>query len=100
MSVRMKDFLERLFFTLLLAGSSFGITYLADVPEPWALAILAVLQIGKNVVAQQFGDLDTSGFTDPLAVPVDEDSLPEGDPDGVVRDPALDEEIVDIEDVE
>lgn len=65
MSVKTKDFLERLGFTLLLAAVSFGITYLADVPEAWALAVLAVLQILKNLLAQQVGDPATSGFTNP-----------------------------------
>lgn len=65
MSIKTKDFLERLGFTLLLAAVSFGITYLADIPEAWALAVLAVLQIAKNLLAQQVGDPVTSGFTNP-----------------------------------
>jgi hypothetical protein len=93
MSIRTKDFIERLVVTMLLAGISVGITDLADIPEPWALAILAGLQAGKNLIAQQFGDTDTSGFTDPLPVEVDVDYLPQGDPDGVTRDPSLDAEI-------
>jgi hypothetical protein len=65
MSVRTGDFLERLGFTLLLAGISFGITYLAGFNEAWALALLAVLQMAKNLIAQRFGDPDTSGFVNP-----------------------------------
>ncbi len=65
MSIKTKDFLERLGFTLALAAVSFGITYLADVNEAWALAVLAVLQIAKNLIAQQVGDPETSGFTNP-----------------------------------
>lgn len=81
MSVKTKDFLERLGFTLLLAAVSFGITYLADIPEAWALAVLAVLQIVKNLLAQQVGDPATSGFTNPEPMyvepqPVDANGIP------------------------
>lgn len=64
MSIKTKDFLERLVFTMLLAGIAFGTTYLTSIPELWALAILAALQIIKNWIAQQFGNPVTSGFTD------------------------------------
>lgn len=81
MSIKTKDFLERLGFTLLLAAVSFGITYLADIPEAWALAVLAVLQIVKNLLAQQVGDPVTSGFTNPEPMyvepqPVDANGIP------------------------
>lgn len=81
MSIKQKDFLERLFWTLALAAVSFGIVYLTGVNEAWALALLAALQIVKNVVAQQVGDPETSGFTNPTAPVLDE--LPEdlGDPE-------------------
>ena len=94
MDVRTKDFLERLGMTLLLAGISFGVVFLTDINEPWALVILAGLQVGKNLIAQQVGDPETSGFTNPL-LPDDMDvEIVAGDPDGVpARDPALDGEI-------
>jgi len=79
MSIKTKDFLERLLMTLLLAAISFGITYLADVNEAWALGILAVLQIAKNILAQQFGDPATSGFTNPEPAYIEpEPVLPDG----------------------
>lgn len=84
MSTRQKDFAERLFWTLALAGVSFGLVYLADAPEPWALALLAVLQILKNVIAQQVGDPETSGFTDtqaPIAEPLPAQGIPDPDPE-------------------
>lgn len=99
LSFKQKDFLDRLFWTLSLAGVSFGITYLADADEIWGLAILAALQSIKSKVAQQVGDKETSGFADPnKSVSTKEaEALPEGDPDGVERDISLDGEIVDIE---
>lgn len=80
MSTKQKDFIERLGMTLLLAAVSFGIVYLADAPEPWALAVLGVLQVVKNLIAQQVGDPDTSGFTDPLTDEDDDNEDVGGEP--------------------
>ncbi len=81
MSIKTKDFLERLGFTLALAAVSYGIVYLTGKPEAWALAVLALLQITKNLLAQQFGDPATSGFTNPLpAYTEPAPVLPDGSP--------------------
>ncbi len=81
MSIKTKDFLERLGFTVGLAAVSFGIVYLTGKPEAWALAVLALLQITKNLLAQQVGDPVTSGFTNPEPMyvepqPVDANGIP------------------------
>jgi hypothetical protein len=101
LTFKQKDFLDRLFWTLVLAGVSFGTVYFADVNELWGFALLAALQSIKNKAAQQIGDKESSGFANPLdAVSVEEiKALPAGDPDGVVRDPNLDREIEDVVDV-
>ena len=65
MSVKTKDFLERLGFTVGLGAASYGIVYLTGKPEAWAIAVLALLQVVKNLLAQQVGDPATSGFTNP-----------------------------------
>ena len=63
MSVKVKDFAERLGFTLLFCSIGFTITYLTGNNNAYALAIIAILQIAKNLLAQQYGDHDSSGFT-------------------------------------
>lgn len=80
MSIKQKDFLERLFWTLALAGVSFGVVYLTDVNEAWALGLLAVLQVLKNLIAQQVGDPETAGFTDTQAPFFDDDPADPVDP--------------------
>ena len=86
MSNKMKDFFERLFWTVALAAISFGIVYLTDSPEVWALGVLAVLQSVKNMVAQQVGDPSTGSFTGPVSL-----SPAVGDPDGL--EPVWDDEV-------
>lgn len=95
MSTRTKDFIERLGFTVLFVAVGLAIPYFTGVNEAWAVPVVAGLQIIKNLVAQQVGDPETSGFTDPLKENFDADELPSGDPDGVNRDVALDTEIAD-----
>lgn len=95
MSTRTKDFLERLGFTVLFVAVGLAIPYFTGINEAWAVPVVAGLQIIKNLVAQQVGDPETSGFTDPLKDTFDADELPAGDPDGVSRDVALDTEIAD-----
>lgn len=72
MTTKQKDFLERLLVTVVLAAISFGIVWAADVPEVWALGILAVLQAAKNLIAREYGDPETGGFTDTTSGPVAE----------------------------
>ncbi len=69
MSERTKDFLERLAFTVAFVAVGLAIPYLTGINEAWAVPIVAGLQIVKNLLAQQVGDTNTSGFTDTLPPP-------------------------------
>jgi len=64
MSQRAKDFIERLGFTLLFVAVGLAIPYFTGSSEAWAVPIVAGLQIVKNMLAQQVGDPESSGFTD------------------------------------
>ena len=64
MTSKQKDFAERLAVTVVLAAVSFGVVWAAGIPEVWALGLLAVLQAVKNIIASEYGDPDTGGFTD------------------------------------
>ena len=77
MSERTKDFLERLAFTVAFVAVGLAIPYLTGINEAWAVPIVAGLQIVKNLLAQQVGDPNTSGFTDtpfPPSEPIVDDA--------------------------
>jgi len=76
MSERAKDFLERLAFTVAFVVVGLAIPYLTGINESWAIPIVAGLQIIKNLLAQQVGDPNTAGFTDPAPLPVSPAELP------------------------
>ena len=82
MSERTKDFLERLAFTVAFVAVGLAIPYLTGINEAWAVPIVAGLQIVKNLLAQQVGDPNTSGFTDTPAPP-DEPIVSDADADSV-----------------
>lgn len=91
MGVVGKDFWERLIVTVVLAAVSFGLTYLAGWDEPWALLVLAVLQGVKNVIAQSYGDVATSGFADSKLDQIVQAGLEDEPADGVDWDTEFDE---------
>jgi len=70
MRERTKDFLERLAFAVAFVAVGLAIPYFTGVNEAWAVPIVAGLQIIKNLIAQQVGDTNTSGFTDTTPTPV------------------------------
>jgi hypothetical protein len=96
MSAQQKDALDRLIWTLVLAGVSFGTVYLTDVNELWGFALLAALQTLKNEAAKRVGDPDTAGFVDTrpntTLEPLPPLTLPDESPASPDDIPGLDED--------
>lgn len=93
MSAQQKDALDRLIWTLVLAGVSFGTVYLADVNELWGFALLAALQTLKNEAAKRIGDPDTAGFVDTRPETVLQPLPPQALPEQTAPDPEDDLDI-------
>jgi hypothetical protein len=80
-----RDALERILVTAVLAGIGVGMTEVANLSPMYAVPIAAVLNALKVYVAQNYGDPNTGGFTGGNVV--DEDYE-------LTDDVSLDEEIV------
>ena len=97
MSAQQKDALDRLIWTLVLAGVSFGTVYLADVNELWGFALLAALQTLKNEAAKRIGDPDTAGFVDTRPETVLPPLPPQALPEQTTPDPEDEDDLSDHE---
>ena len=74
MDTLIKDGLERVGVTALLAAISTALVVTQDWNYYWVPILAAVLNVAKVLIAQKFGDPNTGGFTNVVADEMEEDA--------------------------
>ena len=98
MDILIKDGLERVGITALLAAVSTALVVTQDWDYYWVPILAAVLNVAKVLIAQKFGDPNTGGFTNVVADEMEQDTqfipvVDEGFDEAVPED-----EFIDLED--
>ena len=74
MDILIKDGLERVGITALLAAVSTALVVTQDWDYYWVPILAAVLNVAKVLIAQKFGDPNTGGFTNVVADEMEQDA--------------------------